>query len=268
MASRKQEREEAREEWRRQEAVEAVLKRRKRMVQLGFGGVMLAAIIVGVLIAVSQSGGGSSDSSGSSTLTSSSGGHQPKVAGAALVKKQLAGIPQRGNVLGDPSAKATIVEFGDPQCPVCKVFSEQVAPQLISGPVRKGTADYEFQPWLIIGPQSKPAARAAYAAGEQGKFWNYLELFYRNQGEENSGYVTGEFLTSIAKGAGVPDIAKWNTDRNSTKYDAQLAAISRQANQMGFSGTPTVYVQGPGGRKVISGVPNASQVEAALKSVS
>jgi protein-disulfide isomerase len=260
MASRKQQREEAREERQRQEAVEAERQRRQRMVQFAVGGVLLTAIVVGVLIAVSQSGGGAS--------SSGSGGSAKDVSDVALVQRQLAGIHQDGNVLGDPSAKATIVEFGDPQCPVCKAFSEQAAPQLISGPVREGTAKYEFQPWLIIGPQSKPAARAAYAAGEQGKFWNYIELFYRNQGEENSGYVTDEFLTSIAKAAGVPDIAKWNADRNSTKYDAQLAAVSRQANQMGFSGTPTIYVQGPGGRKVISGVPTASEVEAALKSVS
>ncbi len=255
MASRKAQREEAREERRRQEAADAVAARRKRMVQLGFGGVLLAAIVVAVLIAVSQSGGGGS------------GGGSTDVKDAALVSKQLAGIGQRGNVLGDPSAKVTIVEFGDPQCPVCKEFSEVVAPSLISGPVRDGTADYEFQPWVIIGPQSKPAAEAALAAGEQGRFWNYINLFYRNQGEENSGYVTDDFLTQIAKGAGVRDIAKWDSDRKGGRFDSQLASISHQANAMGFTGTPTVYVQGPGGKKVLSGVPTASAVKAAIKAV-
>ncbi len=255
MASRKAQRAEAREERRRQEAADAAAARRKRMVQLGFGGVLLAAIVVAVLIAVSQSGGGSS------------GGSSGDVKDKALVSKQLAGIPQRANVLGKPNAKVTIVEFGDPQCPVCKAFSEQVAPTLISGPVRSGTADYEFQPWVIIGPQSKPAAEAALAAGEQGRFWNYIELFYRNQGEENSGYVTDDFLTSIAKGAGVPDIAKWDSDRKSGNFDSQLASIARQANAMGFTGTPTLYVQGPGGKKILPGVPTASAVESAIKSV-
>ena len=135
------------------------------------------------------------------------------------------------------------------------------------GPVRAGTAKYEFRPWLIIGPQSEPAARAALAAGEQGRFWNYITLFYRNQGEENSGYVTDDFLTSIAKGAGVRDIAKWNADRQSTKFDSEFAATDKQANQMGFTGTPTIYVQGPGGQKVLPGVPTSAAVEAALKSV-
>jgi protein-disulfide isomerase len=260
MASRKAEREQARQERVAAEAAEAASQRRQRMIQLGFGGVLLAAIIVVVLVVVSQSGGGGSTSS-------SGGGSASNASDVALVKKQLAGIQQNGNVLGDPKAKTTIVEFGDPQCPVCKAFSEQVSPGLISGPVRAGTAKYEFQPWLIIGPQSAPAAKAAFAAGEQGRFWNYIELFYRNQQEENSGYVTNGFLTSIAKGAGVPDISKWNSDRQSSKFDAQLASIKRQATQMGFQGTPTVYVQGPGGKNVLPGVPTASQVEAALKSV-
>jgi protein-disulfide isomerase len=260
MASRKDEREQARQERVAAEAAEAASQRRQRMIQLGFGGVLLAAIVVVVLVVVSQSGGGGSTSS-------SGGGSASDVSDVALVKKQLAGIQQNGNVLGDPKAKTTIVEFGDPQCPICKIFSEQVSPGLISGPVRAGTAKYEFQPWLIIGPQSTPAAKAAFAAGEQGRFWNYIELFYRNQGEENSGYVTNDFLTSIAKGAGVPDISRWNSDRQSSKFDAQLASIKRQATQMGFQGTPTVYVQGPGGKKVLPGVPTASQVEAALRSV-
>ena len=54
-----------------------------------------------------------------------------------------------------------------------------------------------------------PAGAAALAAGEQGAGWNYLELFYRNQGEENSGYATDEFLTAVAKAAGVKNIATW-----------------------------------------------------------
>ena len=113
-----------------------------------------------------------------------------------------------------------MTEYGDPQCSVCKLFSEQVAPDLISSEVKTGNVKYDYQPYLIIGPDSKPAMRAALAAGEQGRFWNYLQLFYSNQGGENSGYVTDDFLTSIAKAAGVPDIDKWNQSRNDSKWDA------------------------------------------------
>jgi protein-disulfide isomerase len=255
MASRKDQREAARQARVEQEQRAAAEARRKRMTQLGVGGVLAAVIAVVVLIVVSQSGGGGS----------SGGGDAGSVADAGLVARQLDGIPQHGNVLGDPSAKVTVVEFGDPQCPVCRDFSEKVIPQFIAGPVRSGEAKYEFEPWLIIGPQSKPAAEAALAAGEQDHFFNYIELFYRNQGEENSGYVTNDFMTAIARGADVPDLDRWNADRDSSKWPPQLSAIDAEANRLGLSGTPSIQVVGPAGKKVLSGIPNASQLEAAVK---
>ncbi len=253
MASRKDQREAARQARQEQERQAAAEARRKRMTQLGVGGVFLAAIIVVVLIVVSQSGGGSS------------GGNASDVADTQLVANQLQGIPQHGNVLGDPKAKVTVVEFGDPQCPVCKAFSEQVVPQLIAGPVRHGEAKYEFKPWVIIGPDSKPASEAALAAGEQNRFFNYIELFYRNQGEENSGYVTDDFMTAIAKGAGIPNLDRWNTDRGSSKWPPELSAINSEASRLGLSGTPSIQIVGPNGSKVLPTIPSAAELEAAVK---
>jgi protein-disulfide isomerase len=145
-----------------------------------------------------------------------------------------------------------------------------VAPQLISSEVQPGHAKYEFRPFLIIGPDSKPAMKAALAAGDQGKFWNYLQIFYANQGGENSGYVTDGFLTNIAKAAGVPDIGKWNTDRNDPKWDATIQQGSSQADSLGFTGTPSILVEGPKGQKAIGGstIPTLQQVQAAIQEVS
>ena len=255
MASRKDQRDAAREEREAQEQQAAAAARRKRMTQLGVGGFFAAAIVVVVLIVVSQSGGGSD----------SSGGDASSVADTALVAKQLQGIPQSGNVLGDPNAKVTVVEFGDPQCPVCKEFSEQVVPQFIQDTVRSGDAKYEFKPWVIIGAQSKPASEAALAAGEQDHFFNYLELFYRNQGEENSGYVTDDFMTAIANGAGVPDIDRWNTDRDSSKWSTELAAINTEAEPARALRDPVDPGHRPRRQEGAAGSPNASQLADAVK---
>ena len=106
------------------------------------------------------------------------------------------------------------------------------------------------------------------AAGEQGRYWNFIELFYRNQGTENSGYVTDGFLEAVAKGAGVPDIAKWNQDRQSSKWDAVLSKVRSEAQSLGINATPTIVVEGPGGRRVVgSGVLPLSEIEGAIKSV-
>jgi protein-disulfide isomerase len=253
MASRKEQKERLREERLAREAQEQTKERRQRLIQYGSGAAFLAICVIAVLIIVSQSGGGSA---GSGTNDS------------AVIAQQLKGIPQHGTVLGDPKARVTVVEFGDLQCPVCQAFSVDTAPGLISDVVRKGTANYEFRQYTIIGPDSTTAAKAALAASEQGRYWNYIELFYRNQGTENSGYVTDSFLESIAKGAGVPDIAKWNQDRQSSKWDAVLAKVQKETSALGINATPTIMVEGPKGNKVVgSGVLPLSQIESAIKSV-
>jgi len=254
MASRREHKERLRAQRLAIEAEEQGKQRRRRVIQYGSGAAFLAICAVVALIIVSQSGGGNSAGSGTQD--------------ASLVQKQLQGIPQHETILGDPKAKVTVVEFGDLQCPVCEVFSAQTAPGLISDVVRKGTADYEFKQYTIIGPDSTDAAKAALAAGEQGRYWNYIELFYRNQGTENSGYVTDSFLESIAKGAGVPDIAKWNQDRKSSRWDAVLSRVQRETQSLGINATPTIMVEGPGGSKIVgSGVLPLSQIESAVKSV-
>jgi protein-disulfide isomerase len=258
MATRKEQKERLRAERLAREASEQAAARRKRLVQYGALAGLLALVVVAALIVVSQNNGG-----GEATGAGAGG----DVADASLVAKQLKGVPQNDTVLGDPKAKVSVIEYGDLQCPVCKEFSFQVSPQIISNVVRKGTATYEFRQWTIIGPQSITAAKAALAAGEQGRYWNFIEVFYRNQGTENSGYVTDDFLTSIAEGAGVEDIDRWNADRASKRWDSILSRNDTQAKGFGFTGTPSILVEGPGGRKTFATIPSASQIEAAVKSV-
>ena len=91
-----------------------------------------------------------------------------------------------------------------------------------------------------------PAGAAAIAAGKQGRGWNFIELFYRNQGLETSGYVTDEFLTAIARGAGVPDIAQVEQrPQEQARCSARSRATTEEAEELGFTGTPSFAVEGP-----------------------
>jgi protein-disulfide isomerase len=259
MEGRQDERERLRAERQAAESQDtaAQLARKRRVQYLTLAAFGAVAVIV-ALIVISQSGGDDNSSPPAS------------VTGAAQVDTELKGIPQSGQVLGDSGVPVTVIEYGDPQCSSCKFFSENVAPDLISSEVRPGKVKYEFRPFLIIGPDSKPAMKAALAAGEQNRFWQFLQLFYVNQGGENSGYVTDSFLTDMAKGAGVPDIAKWDQDRNDPKWDATIQQGSSQADSFGFTGTPSIVVQGPNGQKAIGGgtIPNLQQIQAAIQQVS
>lgn len=228
--------------------------RRQRTIKLASALAFLAVVVVAVLIVVSQS--------------DSDGGDASNIAGTAEIEAELAGIPQTGMVLGSPRAKAKLIEFGDLQCPVCKGFAEEILPPIIEGQVRSGEARLEFRNFVILGEESAAAGAAAVAAGLQGRGWNFVELFYRNQGTEASGYVTDEFLAAIAAAAKVPDIAEWNQVRESAKVISRVESTTDEAERLGFGGTPSFAVEGPGTQELESlGTPQSTgALESALES--
>ena len=235
MASRKQEKERLRAERIAAESDQRSQAQASRRTQLFALAAFLAIAVVAGLVVVSQSG---KDSGGDVNLE-----------GTSEVARELRGIPQSGTVLGDPGAKVSIVEFGDLQCPACREFSLTVAPQLISGPVASGDAKYEFRQRTIIGGDSVPAAKAALAAGEQGRYWQFIDLFYRNQGTENSGYVTDQFLEAIAKGAGVPNRIAGTRTATARSGMRCWRRSSGRPPPLGINATPTIMV----GRETAAG---------------
>jgi protein-disulfide isomerase len=229
--------------------------RRKRLLQIGSAAIFIAVVVVAVLIVIS-----SNESSGGDT----------NLEEVQAVKNGLAGIQQSGLVLGDPRATVTLYEYGDLQCPVCKSFSEQIVPELIESQVRTGEAKLEFRNFTIISQESIPAGAAAVAAGKQGRGWDYIELFYRNQGKEASGYVTDEFLKEVARGAGVPNIGQWEKDRESKQVVKEVEDTTAEAQRLGFTGTPSFAVEGPGtkGKETLGTPGEAGLLEEAIEEAS
>jgi protein-disulfide isomerase len=252
MASRKQEKENLRRQRQEAERSEQAAARRQKLLA-GIGIACLAAIAVVVALVIASQSGDDGGGNG--------------VSQADAVQSELAGVPQKGTVLGEGGTDVRIVEFGDLQCPACAQFSESVTPDLIAGPVKAGDAQLEFKNFVIIGPDSEVAARAALAASEQDRYWEFVELFYRNQGLENSGYVTDEFLTDIATGAGVEDLDAWNAAREDPKWDRLIADTQSEAATLGLTGTPSIVVEGPGGTENLGTPGSAGEVEAAIESV-
>ncbi len=251
--SGKDSREGRREERLQAESEGQQTERRKRLLQIGSAAVFIVVAVVLVLIVISAN-----DSSGGDTSLEDAG----------LVGSQLDGIPQNGMTLGDSRAEVTLIEFGDLQCPVCKGFSEEIIPDVIDSKVRNGEAKIEFRNYTIISEESIPAGAAAIAAGKQGRGWDFVELFYRNQGPEASGYVTDEFLTEVARSAGVPDIAQWNKDRKSGSVIGEVKRTSEEAQSLGLTGTPSFVVTGPKaeGKEVLGTPGSAEALEEAIES--
>jgi len=211
--------------------VSAEPERRQRLLQLAAGAAFLVLAVVLVLIVVNSGG---------------SGGDASNIGGKAEVDRLLSGIPQQGMVLGDPEAPVELIEFGDLQCPVCAGYAKEILPPIIENQVKNGEAKIDFRNLVIIGEESIPAGAAALAAGEQKRGWNYLELFYRNQGAERSGYVTDEFMEAVAKAAGVKNLAKWNQERK--QLTGAVEETTADAGKLGFGATPSFAVKGPGSK--------------------
>jgi protein-disulfide isomerase len=257
MASRKERREAMRaERSAREQAVLLASRRRRRLYQLG--GVLLAAVVI-VSVAIAASQGGSS--------TKKTGGR----AGARAVQAELAGIPQSGTTLGLPTAPVTITEYADLQCPVCRDFALNTLPLVTANDVRSGRVRLIFRNLQTATPDPQTfqtEAVAALAAGRQNKLWNYVELFYRDQGAEGSGYVNEKFLTSIAKSIPGLDLARWSRDRNDPELVGEVSADGAAAENRGFRATPSLFIQGslvlP---RSFEGAASYSEVESAIRAV-
>jgi len=265
MASRTKQKEEARARRLAEERAQAERAQRQRRMQM-VGGVIIAAIVVVVvLVVVSSSGSGGPTGLKRGKEASST---------VAQVSSLLAGIPQSGVTLGSPAAKVTVTEFGDLQCPICRDFALGAENQLIANDVRSGKVKLVYRSLETAtgnGPDPGIFATqqaAAYAAGLQGKAWYYILLFYHEQGQEGTGYVTTSYLNGLAQQVPGLDFAKWQSDLHRSSLVAQVNADQQLANAKGFNSTPTITVSGPKGQtQPIVGDTDYGTLETAIKSV-
>ncbi len=162
---------------------------------------------------------------------------------AASPLLQLDGIPQDGIVLGAPDASVTFIEYADLQCPACRAYAEVTLPTVVDSYVRPGDVKAEFRGIAFIGPDSERALRLVQAAGLQDRLWNLQEALYRNQGGENSGWVTDDLVRRLAGEIPGLDVERLFTDADGPQVDALVQQAAAQAQEDEVRGTPTVFVQ-------------------------
>jgi protein-disulfide isomerase len=209
--------------------------RERRLWLLG-GAAVLAAVIVAIAIVISQ--GGAEDDEPPPAQRSGAG---------EQAQDTLEGIPQDGVFLGDPDAPATLIEFADLQCPFCAEFATGELPGVIDEYVRSGDLRLELRVLAFIGPDSERSRQVANAAALQNRLWDYTDLFFSNQGAENSGYATDAFLQRLARQTPGLDIDQLAEDYASREAEALTRQAERLARQLGVDGTPAFYLERDGG---------------------
>jgi protein-disulfide isomerase len=246
--TRKQRREQAREQRKAAEEQAASATQRKRLIQLS--GALGLVVVVIVIILIATAGGGSKK-----TVAPTSKAANETV---TAVKTLIGGIPQHGNALGNPKAPVTLQYFGDLECPICADFTTKSLPTIIPKWVRTGKLRIEYHSMsTATGNAEKEGAEpegifngqqiAALAAGKQNLAWYYIETFYHEQGQEDSGYVTESYIQGLAEQIPGLNLSKWTADRSDPELTNEIATDAQAVNNEGFNGTPSFLIGRSGG---------------------
>jgi protein-disulfide isomerase len=140
-------------------------------------------------------------------------------------------------IRGPQAAAVTITEFSDFQCPFCAQASGLIDEVLKLYPQNVKFVYKQF-PLTSIHPNALPAAKAAIAAGKQGKFWEMHDIMFKNNRQ-----LSYDNLKDYAKQIGL-DVPRWEKDYNSPETQAQIDKDMALARQASVQGTPTIFVNG------------------------
>jgi protein-disulfide isomerase len=139
-------------------------------------------------------------------------------------------------VKGNPAAKITIVEFSDFQCPYCSRGNE-TAQQVLKAYPNDVKIVFKNLP-LAFHNEAEPAAKAALAAGKQGKFWEFHDELFANQQK-----LGDAFYEDTAKKLGLK-VDQWKKDLASPEIEAAVKADKNEADRLEVRGTPGFFVNG------------------------
>ncbi|MER7956819.1 thioredoxin domain-containing protein [Streptomyces sp. NPDC096030] len=202
-------------------------------------GVALAAALLGVVsyTATRPASEGASGSSAVADVTAAPGnGVYPELEAYARrdASDKLA--------LGRADAPVVLIEYADFKCGYCGKFARDTEPELVRKYVENGTLRIEWRNFPIFGEESEAAARASWAAGQQGRFWEFHKAAYA-EGAKEKGFGT-ERLNALAKEAGVPDLARFAKDTDGAEARAAVSRDQEQAYSLGATSTPSFLVNG------------------------
>ena len=228
---------------------------------LVLGGALAAIVVIAIVVVAVVALGGNDSKSGSTNAT--------VLPDAGVITKQFAGIPQQGDVLGKASAPATMVEYIDLQCPICRDFETNVMPSVIDRYVRAGKLKVIARPVAIIGNgvDSQRGRLGMIAASKQNRAFNFAQLLYFNQGPEDGGWLDDTMVASAAKSIPGVNVAELQAAAKSSAVADQAKTYDSDATRDGLTGTPTVLVGPSGGKLTVvtpGREPSSEEMKAAI----
>ena len=150
-------------------------------------------------------------------------------------------------MLGSADAKVLMIEFGDYQCPSCRMFWKDIEPRLKKEYIDTGKVKLVFRdfPLTSIHPEAVLAAEAVNCARDQNKYWEFHDKVFREQ------YNKGDDVIRLKPA----DLKKWAKDLkldqasfdqclDSEKYKDEIVKDKMDGEAAGVQGTPTFFING------------------------
>lgn len=160
-------------------------------------------------------------------------------------------LAAQGHVEGSDSAKLEVIEFADFECPVCAQFASVTEPDVRTHLIDSGVVRLRYIDFPLSQHRNTwNAHRAAWCAGDQGKFWEMHDALYNRQDQWHSEATDkpDNVITGFAQGLGL-NMDQFGQCLKDRKYQAQLQANEQEAERRKVDATPTFVF----GTKVVSG---------------
>ncbi len=151
--------------------------------------------------------------------------------------------PRGPNMIGNPNATVTIIEYSDYQCPYCLKFHTTIFPELAKQYIDTGKVKYSFKHFPFLTPESAIAAQAAECAADQQRFWDYHNYLYAERERTGQLVATKDKLIEFA---GVLNLDT-ETFGKCLNEDLTLARVQQDAQEgqkVGVRGTPSFLING------------------------
>lgn len=219
------------------------------------GALILCTIGFFILLTMTFKGGLPSGKIAAAPSAAAPSAAAPSAAPAGEAVGDVPAVTGDDHLRGDKGADVTLIEYSDFECPFCSRFHPTMV-QLMDDPDLKGKIRWVYRHYpLSFHPQATPAANAAECAAEQGKFWEYADEMFANNGS-----LGDAFYGTTADKLGL-NRSKFDACYSSKKYQARITADQTGGSAAGVTGTPGTIIMGKDGSKTL--IPGAVPFEQA-----
>lgn len=137
---------------------------------------------------------------------------------------------------GPEDAKVTIVVWSDFECPHCRMVLP-ILDRILAANTKQVRLVHKFYP-LKSHTRAEPAARAAIAAKNQGRYWEMEDLLFKNQ-QRLSDADLDQYAGSLKL-----DMRRFHGDLQAPATTDAIARDRAEADRLGLTGTPFIFING------------------------